>query len=112
MRSAIVAKLFGIAAQLIGVDHRRVILGAVVTIKPRENERDLVLARRLELFAGLGGKIDFVHLCRRAPCQDTCEDTYHDNCFNSCQGGCAKYRSRGSHRAPLKIIPQTSSWRL
>src|SRR5690348_17803346 len=96
MRGTIGAKFFGIGAQLIRVDHRWVVLAAIVTIKPSENERVLVSVRGLELFAGPGGKVDFVRLCRRAPCQDSCAD----------------YRSRSSHRAPLAIIPRTSGSRL
>ena len=45
MRGAISAKLFLVGAQLIEVDHWRVVLAAVVTIKPGKNERDLVPAR-------------------------------------------------------------------
>jgi hypothetical protein len=39
MRGAIGAKFFGIGAQLIRVDHRWIVLAAIVTIKPSENER-------------------------------------------------------------------------
>jgi hypothetical protein len=63
MHGAIAAKLFGVGRQLIGIDDRRVVFAAIVTIEPGENERDLVLGRRLELFTGPGGKVDFARLC-------------------------------------------------
>jgi len=52
MRGTIAAKLSGVGCQLIDVDDRRVFVGAIVTIEPGENERDLVLGRGLELPAG------------------------------------------------------------
>jgi hypothetical protein len=52
VRSAIAGKFFGVSGQLIAIDHRRVVLSAIVAVKPSENERDVVLGGGLELCAG------------------------------------------------------------
>ena len=49
MRGAIGVKFFGVGVQLIGIDDRRIVLGAIVNIKPGENERDLQVDRSISL---------------------------------------------------------------
>jgi hypothetical protein len=51
-------ELPGVRRQLVPVDHWRFVLGAIIAVEPREDDVDVTLASRLELFAGPGGKVD------------------------------------------------------
>src|SRR6516164_4700352 len=108
MRGAIGVKFFGVGVQLIGIDDRRIVLGAIVTIKPGENERDLVFARRMELFAGPGEKVDFTRLGRRAPCQYSCQYSHHDGGVDCC-GRRGSHRALKNHSSNVKFAAFTTS---
>src|SRR5580692_10582362 len=58
MLGAVLAELFGLGHQFVGVDHRRLVLFLVVAVEPSQDHTDVLLARREELPAGPCRQVD------------------------------------------------------
>jgi hypothetical protein len=63
VRGTVLAKLFGIIDELIGLDHRRIVLIFVIAIEPGQDELDRFVVGVLKLAARQGEEIDIVREC-------------------------------------------------
>src|SRR5262249_46715849 len=96
MRGTKRAELTDVRHQLVFIDDRRIVLGTVIAVQPGGDGSYVFLARRLELLAGPGEKVDVVRQCWRGPQQD-CRREGRDD---------------GPHQLLRSIIPRSASWLL
>jgi hypothetical protein len=60
MIATIFAEFFGVIDELIGLDHRRIVLVFVVAVEPRQNDPDRFLVGGLKLLSSQSRQVDIV----------------------------------------------------